>query len=157
MAFPAGQRLTANYLNSIWPATVTNRQDTDGSTASTTYTATLTGGTAAGVAFIAPLSGKVLINFGTASYCVAAQIDMKSAVQVREGSSVGSGTIFYAVTDSDMILTHPPANTATRHASFAVVTGLTPGSSYNAQMLHRVSANTGQFLFKFIEVAPIPM
>lgn len=133
-------------------ASVSNRQNTDGSTTSTSYTATLSGGTAAGVAFVAPPTGKVTILFATAGYNSGLN-DNKSAVQVREGASVGSGTIVYAATDDDMIL-HRVSSDAYRLMNFTEVSGLTAGNSYNAQMLHKVSAGTGNFLFKFIKVIP---
>lgn len=156
MAFTAGSKLTATLLNNTWPATVSNRQNTVGSITSTGYTATLSGGTACGVAFTAPLSGKVRIHFATAGFNSGAN-DNKSAVRVRTGSSVGSGTVVFGSTDADldndMILYTGSATY--RISGFTEVTGLTPGSSYNAQMLHRVSAGTGSFLFKFLQVAPI--
>lgn len=158
MAFTAGKKLTAQLLNQTFPAAVSNRVDTDGSTTSTTYTATLSAGAAAGVAFTAPLSGQVLILFGTASYQSSATADNKSAPQVRTGTTVGSGTIFYTATDSDMLLqrlTGAATGEAARGQSFTVVTGLTANSSYNVQLLHKVSGGTGNFLFKFITVIPL--
>lgn len=137
-------------------ASASSRVDSDGSTTSTSYTATLTGSTFPGVAFVAPPSGKVTILFAAATYNSAASQDMKTAVQVRTGGTVGSGTIVYAATDSDMILTAQTNGDATRHMSFAEVTGLTAGDTYNAQMLGKVenAANTGHWLFKFLKVIP---
>jgi hypothetical protein len=156
LAFTAGKKLTAQLLNQAFPAAVSNRQDTDGNTTSTTYTATLSAGSAAGVAFTAPSSGSVLVLFGTASYQSGTANDNKSAPQVRTGTTVGSGTIVYAASDSDMLLQRlTGSGEAARGTSFAIVTGLTAGSTYNAQLLHKVSAGTGNFLFKFITVIPL--
>lgn len=132
-------------------AAVFDKQNSTGSTTSTSYTATLTGGVACGKAFIAPPSGIVTIHYATAGFNSGAN-DNKSAIQVRAGASVGSGTVFYTVTDDDMILFTGAATY--RIGAFTVVSGLTAGDPYNAQMLHKVSAGTGSFLFKNLVVVP---
>jgi hypothetical protein len=136
-------------------ATASSRVDTDGSTTSTSYTATLSGSSVPGVAFVAPPSGKVTILFAAATYNSVLGNDNKIAVQVRAGGSVGSGTVFYAANDNDMILWRPyNALAAHRASSFAEVTGLTPGDTYNAQMMVKTVSGTANFLYKFIKVLP---
>lgn len=103
---------------------------------------------------MAPPSGKVTILFATASYNPSASVDNKTAVQVHQGAVVGSGTVQYAATDNNMILTNVAANLATRQAGFAEVSGLTAGNTYNAVMAHKVSAGTGHFLFRELKVYP---
>lgn len=135
-------------------ATRSDREDVVGSITSTTYTGTMASGSAPpGIDFVAPPSGKVTILFGTAGFN-AANNDNKTAVRVGTGSTVGAGTEFYAATDSDMILYNARSTEAYRLTSFAEVTGLTPGNTYNVQMQHKVSAGTGSFLFRFVKVIP---
>jgi hypothetical protein len=143
----SGERLVATQTQKA-----TN--NTDGNTASTSYLTNLATASFCGVAFVAPPSGKVTVLFATASYNPSANVDNKTAVQVAAGAVVGSGTVFYAASDNDMILTNVAANLATRQSSFMEVSGLTPGSTYNACMAHKVSAGTGHWLFRTIKVIP---
>ena len=152
MAFNAGDDLTAQLLNDTFPDTKFNRANTVGSATNTSYTATLTGGgVAAGTSFTAPLSGKVTIHFATAGFNSGAN-DNKTAVRVGTGATPGGGSTIYAATDDDMILFTGAATYGI--AGFTEVSGLTPGTVYNAQMQHRVSGGTGSWLFKRIKVVP---
>lgn len=129
------------------------RNVTTGSTTSTGYIVSLTTAGTCGVAFVAPPSGKVTIWFHTAGFNSGAN-DNKTAVRVGTGAVVGSGTEFYAATDNDMILF--TGATTYGSSSFAEVSGLTPGNTYNACMAHRVGAGTGSFVFRSIKVIPDP-
>lgn len=154
MAFTAGKKLTAQYLNDTFSAVQFNRADTTGSTTSTSYTGTLTGGgVAAGVGFVAPLSGKVRVDFATAGFNSGVN-DNKSAVRIGTAGTPGAGTLIYAATDADMILF--TGSSTYGISGFTYITGLTPGITYNAQMQHKVSAGTGSFLYKRILVTPVP-
>lgn len=151
--FFAGQRLTADLFNSTFRPTVKDNQATSGTTTSTTYTATLTGGTACGVAFVAPASGMVEIhNSMLIAQSTGSQIAY-CTIRVRTGASIGSGSdVVPASTDLNAIsgvtvLLAGIGRTIT-------VSGLTPGSSYNVQQLFRVSANTGSFVGKELSVTP---
>jgi hypothetical protein len=149
MAYYAGQRLTASMVSLV---TKSNRQDSVGSITSTSYTGTMASGAAPpGIDFVAPPSGKVTIEYTTAGFNSGAN-DNKTAVRVGTGATVGSGTQVYAASDSDMILYTGAATY--RIGTFTEVTGLTPGSIYNVQMQHKVSAGTGSFLFRFVKVIP---
>lgn len=143
----SGERLVARQTQSAVNAT-------DGNTASTSYVTNLTSAGFCGVSFVAPPSGKVTILFATASYNPSANVDNKTAVQVHQGGVIGSGTVQYAATDNNMILTNVAANLATRQGGFASVTGLTAGNTYNAVMAHKCSAGTGHWLFREIKVLP---
>jgi hypothetical protein len=112
-------------------------QTTNGTTGSTTYTATFTGGTACGLAFTAPTSGKVEIfndseisNTGGFTYVT---------VRVRTGAVVGSGSDVLAAGDENAVFGTPPI----RAGCSVLVTGLVAGNSYNAQQMIRVNASTG--------------
>lgn len=147
----SGERVVAT-------ATVSATQNATGNVTNTSYTATMASGSGPpGVAFVAPPSGKVTILFATAGFNSGAN-DNKTSVQVREGGTVGSGTVVYGVDntamDNDMILFTGAATY--RIGSVIEVTGLTAGNTYNARMLHRVSAGTGSFLFRKLKVIPDP-
>jgi hypothetical protein len=155
MAFAAGQFLTASLLNNTFTASDEDTQNTLGSTTSTTFTATLTGGTACGVAFIAPLSGVVLVcnnsfveNTGTArSYCT---------FRLRTGSTIGSGTDIVAAADENSISILGSAGDDMASGRTFRVPGLIPGTNYNVQQLFRVSGSTGNFAWKRLSVYPVP-
>jgi hypothetical protein len=149
MAF-AGQRLTANVLG----VAVSSTESALGSTTSTSYTATLTGGTACGVAFVAPASGTVIVhnsglidNSGTLrTYCT---------FRIRTGGTIGSGTDVVAALDANSIA-NVGVDDVTEGRSI-MVTGLTPGATYNCQQLFKVSAaSTGTFVSKHLAIQPVP-
>jgi hypothetical protein len=146
MAFYAGQRLTAGTLNL---ASRSNQQTSTLTTTSTSYGAGT--GTTCGIDFVAPPSGKVTILFGTAGFNSGAN-DNKTSVRVGTDATVGAGTQVYAANDNDMILF--TGSVTYRITSFAEVTGLTAGNTYNVQMQHRVSAGTGSFPFRWVKVIP---
>lgn len=133
-------------------ATTVDTQVTSGTTTSTSYTATLTGGTACGLAFTAPPSGQVLVhnncrlvNSGIfLTFCT---------IRVRTGSSIGSGSDVVATSDENAVTVY--ATTEARIGNTYLVTGLTPGSSYNVQQLFRVVGGTGTFLNKSLIVQKI--
>jgi hypothetical protein len=135
-----GEKVTATN-------TVSDRQDASGTTTSTSFTATLTGGTTCGRTFVAPASGAVLIhntangfNTGGAGFC---------GYEVREGGTIGSGTVFRAAADQYCLVmgANSIAMTSTNH-----LTGLTAGSTYNVRQMFRVSASTGTFAWKELSV-----
>lgn len=126
-------------------------QNTVGTTTSGTYTATLTGGTACGVVFVAPPSGKVtifnnsgMLNSGI-SYCFC-------AIQIRTGGSIGSGTLVLTASDDESI--YFLGSNDIRHSMSRLMTGLTAGSTYNVQQLFRVTGGTGTFNRKHLVVQP---
>lgn len=122
----------------------------------TSFGVTTTGGTYAdcGTAFIAPTSGRVLINFaaqlshsGTGSAIISPVI--------REGSTVGSGTVFQAASDDTMIQT--VGSNAHRHGAAILVEGLTPGDTYNVRLEHKMfSAGTATAVRRQVIVQPVP-
>lgn len=125
-------------------------QDTSGTLTSTTYTSTLTGGTACGLAFIAPASGKVLIH--NSAWISNNTSFTYATIRVRTGGTIGSGTDVLADSDNRAILSFSP-NAITK--TFLLI-GLTPGSTYNVQGRYRVDAGTGTILAKEIIVEPQP-
>lgn len=130
---------------------VVDTQNTIGTTTSSGgWTSTLTGGTACGVAFVAPPSGKVLIGHnvkisstGSNAYC---------GIRVRTGAVVGSGSDVLADSINEAIVY---AGTITpRMGVTKTLTGLTPFASYNVQERFIVDGGTGSFESKSLSVSP---
>jgi len=138
-------------LAADFPTAVSDLQSANGTTTSTTYTPTLTGATAAGVAFVAPTSGKVLIT-NNARMVNSAANETYCGFTLRTGASVGSGTVVTAAADERSIIHVGTA--IERQAVGYLVTGLTPGASYNVQQEFRVSAGTGTYAYRLIIVTP---
>lgn len=131
-------------------------QVTTGTTASLTYTPTLTGGTACGVTFLAPPSGQVAV-FWTCEGNNGANFAL-SGVEVRAGGTIGSGVVvgltMLGTANDDKSLFHVGDVRGTVHH---VVGGLTPGATYNARSLFRVNAGgPGNFGRKELTVLPMP-
>jgi hypothetical protein len=136
----------------IATATAASKNQTTGSTTSVgTYVTSLTTAGTCGVAFVAPPTGKVTVLFHTAGFGSGTG-DMKTAIRIGTGSTVGGGTQYYAATDEDMILFTGTAVYGI--GSFMEVTGLTAGDTYNACMAHNTSAGTASFLRRSIKVIP---
>lgn len=149
--FYAGQRLTAGALNSVLGESDSDLLPIPGTTASTTYTATLTGGAACSCVFVAPTSGKVTLHYDSLAQNSGPNFSYASP-QVRAGSTVGSGTVFLAAADENA-LTHN-GTAALRYGGSLQVEGLTAGATYNVQLLHRVTAGTGTYSRKSLIAKP---
>lgn len=146
--FAAGQPLVASDLNL---QDVSNADATLRTTTSTAYTSTLTAPNICGVAFTAPPSGKVKIHFDVDSANSGNNFTGTSP-EVRQGSTVGSGTVFQAAADSTSVSTG--STTFESQGRMTLVTGLTPGTVYNVALCHRVVAGTGSFDRREVTVAP---
>lgn len=129
-------------------------QNTSGTTTSTSFTVTLSGGTACGIAFVAPNSGKVWIHNAAnmfnsgAAHCV-------TGFRVRTGGVIGSGTDVTVAADSNSLVAGGAGGVADRHGVPYLQQGLTPGSTYNVQQLFHVDGGTGTFNNKFLGVDPV--
>ncbi len=151
MPILAGEKATAARINDEIGAALSDIQNTSGTTTSTSYTATLTGGTACGFSFVAPNSGKVLImniteavnSGGGTSACT---------IRVRTGGTVGSGSdVLAAADDEAAVVGGTNSLTVSRPRLLA---GLTAGSTYNVQQLFRVTSGTGTFSRKGLVLKP---
>lgn len=155
MLFLAGQRPTAAELTEATENDIeTDTQNTNGTTTSTTYTPTLTGGTACGKVFVAPPSGRVVVLNNCGLFNSSAASASACTIRVRTGGVVGSGSDFVAADDNDALIEWT-AN-ITQVGNHYPITGLTPGSTYNVQQVFRVSGNTGNFQRKKITVILLP-
>lgn len=133
-------------------STVTVVDATARTTTSITFTATISGATPEmGVAFVAPTSGKVLIIWTAGMSNSSPPNISQISPQVRQGAVVNTGTVVLAADAARSTLT----TTSSRHAGNYVLTGLTPGASYNVTMTHR-SFNAGTSSFDNRELTVVP-
>jgi hypothetical protein len=132
--------------------TASDTQATNGTLTATSYTSSIGAGTACGFTFICPRSGKVKIHYSceinnTGGYTFFTP-------RVRTGSTIGSGSDVFAASD-DSAGFH---NTNIRlGAAVLVISGMTPGTTYNCQLVHRVTAGTGTVGKKHLGLVPIVM
>lgn len=140
VAFHTSTRMWWYYNGTAWvPEKLASQQQASGyvTTTSGTYTA-LTGDP--GIAFVAPMSGQIWVAIGSAAVPEGAGTTSRAAFQARTGGTIGSGTIIYTVDDTDSIANGSFANWEGGKES--IVTGLTPGTTYNVQMLYRRDGTT---------------
>lgn len=145
----AGQPITAADLGQAQADT----QSSSGTTTSTSYTSTLTGGTACGVAFVAPASGAVLI-ISNCQISNSGANNSRCSFVVRTGAVVGSGGTVLAADDSRAQL-HNGTTAERGSIQHPMTTGLTPGQSYNVQQVFDVAGGTGTFSNKSLTVIPM--
>lgn len=116
-----------------------------GTVTSTTYTGARTGTTnVAGCAFIAPTSGKIKISWHAGVSNSSTTAFTLISFEVRQGSTVGSGTVI--VTASDNVCIQHSGTTAEESKStfYPLDAGqLVAGTQYNVRLMYRVSAGTG--------------
>lgn len=143
----------AFVLAADFPASVVDSQNTTGTTTSTTFTATLTGGTACGVTFTAPTSGKIVVHNYSLIQNSGAN-DTACGWVLRTGSSIGSGTVVTSA--SDIRSLRHRLTTQVLFGAAHMVTGLTAGDVYNVQQAFRCDAGTGTFAAKELSVVPVP-
>lgn len=109
-----------------------------GSSGSVTY---VVPANTAGVAFKAPASGIVEVEWSADLRSSALNVSAILSPQVFTGATVGSGGVFQAANDNQSVSTNSQTNN-TSVGSSVFVTGLTPGSSYNVQLFWRAT-NSG--------------
>ena len=147
----AGQRIKALDFT----PTVTNTQTGSFTFNATTFGVDADSGTYldCGVAFTAPTTGRVQIDFGASTDNDTTTAFTIMAPVVRTGSTVGSGSGVYGPSDDDALSVG--STVAMRNGAPPVlVTGLTPGTVYNVRLEHRVSAGIGTLLRRRVTVSP---
>lgn len=132
---------------------VRDQQYTIGTSASTSYTATLTGGTTCSTLFVAPPSGRVRVGLSCRSFTGATGFIYMS-FEIRSGAVVGSGTVHTAAADERAVM-HQTTIQSLGFGRDLHVSGLTPGSTYNVRTMFRVSTNTGTWADKELSVEPL--
>jgi len=116
----------------------TSAQATAGSTTSTSYVNTLTGGTACGTAFVAPPSGGVMItNQLQLSASAGGGLFSLCTIRVCTGAVVGSGSAIVTASDANAVQVSQNTAGATGIRR-TYVSGLTPFNSYNVQQWFKV-------------------
>lgn len=130
------------YASDVLMTTTQTADTTARTTTSTTYTTVLSPAQVCGVAFVAPPSGKVTVEWGCGVSNGTAPNLAVCSFAIRAGDVVGSGVSFQASDDGRAVT----SQAFIRAGAASEVTGLTPGNSYNVALEHRV-ANTGTGTF----------
>lgn len=125
---------------------------TSRTTSSTSFTSTLSPAGICGVVFVAPPSGKVLVTWRAQLFNSGVNYTAAS-FEVRQGSSIGAGTVHLASDDNRSINSTSTAGEGSGASEY--VSGLTPGATYNAFITHRVTAGGMTTLRRSIGVIPL--
>lgn len=136
------------------PPTVNSTVDPSFNISNTSYGVTTTGGTYSdcGVVFIAPTSGRVLVHMAARLSNGGASDGTMVCSETRIGGTIGSGTVFEGTGDRG------PSHYGTTFARIGAahfISGLTPGTTYNIRMLHRVTATNGTVALRELTVVPL--
>jgi hypothetical protein len=146
-------------INGIVAAVPVSAKDSsvaDGTTTSTSFANSLTSTTMRGIQFTAPNSGTVLVSgSATGRNGTANQFSLMD-FEVRQGSTIGSGTLIRA---SDENTTTSFQSDSITHQGWlaitpTIVSGLTPGAVYNALLTYRTTGGTSTFNRRKITVDP---
>lgn len=145
----AGTRYTA--LD--WPPTVKAiSAGTLGSISSTTYT---NGSPEIGTTFVAPSSGRVRIITGLVGNGPTSQRLFLSPQVFLGTSASGTEVMSPSVDHAVGTITEQTASTSYERCTF--LDGLTPGATYYARTMHRVTSGTGATAsFRGIIIVPLP-
>jgi len=133
-----------SYTGTVWipiyPQHAFSFDDPGFTNASTVYTTV--GGPIVGATVIVPQSGQVRVDWGanTDNTVTGTQF---VGVQLNSGAVVGAGAVLVPVSDT-ISVTNATSDSLTS-SSFHYFTGLTVGTSVNAFLQHRVTANTGAY------------
>lgn len=117
-------------------------------------TAFAAGSPVCGVTFTAPPSGSGKYLWHVNCEPDTAD-DLFVSVETRTGSTIGSGTVVRAGSSDRSI--HPPQIAGTGEiqcGTYWEISGLTPGSVYNAFTVHRMTAGTGSIFHRAIRWEP---
>lgn len=131
---------------------------TNGTTTSISYVNTLATTGVHGVAFIGPPSGTVqVVGRSAGGNSASGQYGLMDW-EVREGLSIGSGTIIRATSDSTASIYQSSSAGGLGPLNVSgLVSGLTPGSLYNACLTYATSnaLNASGFNRRYISVRPL--
>jgi hypothetical protein len=117
-----------------------------------TYGTAVTAGTYAdcAVVFVAPTTGRVKIHASARLTNSATTSGSLIAPETRLGGTIGAGTIVEAAADANGASHY--GNTFARLGVTHLLTGLTPGATYNTRLLHRSSVGTATASFALREL-----
>jgi hypothetical protein len=126
------------------PVYVTDATQLTNQSVGTTYVA---GSTVVGTTFVAPPSGKVYVTVGGRIQCQSAGNIFHLSAEVRTGSTVGSGTVIQAASAAQSLGCGGNATGFTfsrvSGSHRRLLTGLTPGDTYNVRTMHGCQAAGG--------------
>jgi hypothetical protein len=124
-------------------ATLASVAGTSIDTTSITYTAAVTGGTYAdcAVVFVAPTTGRVKIYTSARLINSGATAGTLIVPETRTGGIIGAGTVVETASDGNGVSHY--GTTFSRLGATHLLSGLIPGATYNARLLHRTSVATG--------------
>lgn len=125
-----------------------------GSTTSATF---VTIATIVGVAFVAPASGKVLVHWRSGLDNTAADTKGVVSWEIRNGGTVGAGTVVVAAGANTVIGLLGTSEIEAGATSLVAAGTLTPGSTYNIQLMYARQAGTGTAAFARGEVVVQPV
>ncbi|WP_405799266.1 hypothetical protein [Streptomyces sp. NBC_01506] len=135
------------------PATQYDDDQTDVSVSGIAF---VTGSPVVGVAFTAPTTGRVRIDWHS-RFQPATANHMQVGFALRTGAIIGSGTLIQDGLNETCLEAPPVSGPSGRvqGAMFMILSGLTPGATYNAVTCHRmVVAGTGTAFSRSIGVTP---
>lgn len=137
-----------DFPSAVWAADDT----TQANVSSTSY---IPGSPEVSVTFVAPTSGMVLLSVGLSARGDADRVHL--APEVRVGSASGSVVLSGDVTRRGVGTPAGIPNYVYRSRT-TILGGLTPGQTYFARTLHKVSGgNTADINVRDITVAPLPL
>lgn len=121
-----------------------------------TNTAFSLGTTTVGTDFTAPTSGAVKITW-SCRFALGTDTNLTVvSAEVRTGSTVGSGTVVSAASDSSALEIGQASTTRLQASQYRVVTGLTAGSVYNVSLWHHTSSGDSATIYqRDVMVEPI--
>jgi hypothetical protein len=135
------------------PTTVAADEPDSYTFTNTTYGVGTTGGTyvECGVVFVAPTTGRVVIHT-SAQIVNSTTAATRVAPVVRTGGTIGSGTVVQAGIDGNAVVVQ--GTNSIRLGTSVLISGLTPGDTYNVRLEHRVTTGTGTASLRTVVVDP---
>jgi hypothetical protein len=114
-----------------------------------------------GVAFVAPISGRVMIHWTVALDIVSGTnaVAYCSPV-VRTGGTVGSGSVVLPAADNNSrrvsrsSVGTDDGGSRNRSGASYLLESLTAGNTYNVRLEHRVTSQTGEMFHRAVQVVP---
>jgi len=136
------------WVNAQAPARVVAKDDTSATTTSTTYTATLTGTSTLSLTFVAlSTTAKVTVSAFIVNTGASGPFTFYMAPV-----TTGSGFTTVGPSDADAAIMQTGVNIGSTTEKSSILTGLTVGTTYTVTAQHKVSAQTGNFIYRRIFV-----
>lgn len=108
-----------------------------------------------GVTFAAPASGKVFVTVAGHMESNTAAESCYLSFEIRNGSTIGSGTVFFAAVTDYGIGVGGNAGARVCGSRRKLISGLTPGVSYNARTMHICTGGTFDLFARELLVEPV--